>query len=93
MASKTNQPTRRMSVAEFLPWAKAVRVRGEPRYELVDGVPVAMSPERTLHRQTKLAVAIALLSAVRRAQLPCQVEPDGSTRPPGAIPPGRTSAP
>jgi Uma2 family endonuclease len=38
-----------------------------------------MSPERTLHRQAKLAVAIALLSAVRRAQLPCQVEPDGAT--------------
>src|SRR5262245_50410438 len=79
MTSKANQPTRRMTVAEFLPWAEAARARGEPRYELVDGVPVAMSPERTLHRQTKLAVAIALLSAVRRAQLPCHVEPDGAT--------------
>lgn len=79
MTTKANQPTRRMTVAEFLPWAKAARARGEPRYELVDGVPVAMSPERTLHRQTKLAVAIALLSAVRRAELPCHVEPDGAT--------------
>jgi Uma2 family endonuclease len=79
MTTKTNQPTRKMTAAEFLPWAEAARARGEPRYELVDGIPVAMSPERTLHRQTKLAAAIALLSAVRRAHLPCQVEPDGAT--------------
>jgi Uma2 family endonuclease len=68
-----------MTVAEFLPWAEAARARGEPRYELVDGVPVAMRPERSLHGRTKLAVAIALLSAIRRAGLPCHVQPDGAT--------------
>ena len=79
MTTKANQPTGRMTVAEFLPWAEAAQARGEPRYELVDGVPVAMSPERSVHGQTKLAVAIALLAAVRRAQLPCHVQPDGAT--------------
>jgi hypothetical protein len=79
MTTKANQPTRKMTVAEFLPWAEAARARGEPRYELVDGIPVAMSPERSLHGQNKLAVAIALLAAVRRAQLPCHVQPDGAT--------------
>ena len=67
-----------MTVAEFLPWAEAALARGEGRYELVDGTPVAMSPERALHGQTKLAVAVALLSAIRRAKLPCHVQPDGA---------------
>jgi Uma2 family endonuclease len=79
MATKTDQPSRKMTAAEFLPWAEAAQARGEPRYELIDGVPIPMSPERSIHGQTKLAVAIALLAAVQRAGINCHVQPDGAT--------------
>jgi Uma2 family endonuclease len=38
-----------MTVEEFLPWAEGK----EGRWELHDGVPVMMSPERSLHAETK----------------------------------------
>ena len=38
-----------MTVEEFLPWAEGK----EGRWELHDGVPVMMSPERALHAETK----------------------------------------
>jgi Uma2 family endonuclease len=72
----TQSKPRRMNVAEFLEWA-AAQPRG--RYELVRGEVVAMAPERARHSLTKLAVAVALREAVKRAGLPCTVFPDGMT--------------
>lgn len=79
MPNPLRQPPHRMTVAEFLPWAEEARVRGEGRFELVDGVVRAMNAERVVHAETKLAVAVAFLAAIRRAGLPCHVMPDGAT--------------
>jgi Uma2 family endonuclease len=62
-----------MTVEEFLPWAEG----RDGRWELHDGVPVMMSPERTLHADTKGEAYTSLKAAVRKAALPCRVYPDG----------------
>ncbi len=66
---------KRMTVDEFLAWAEGQ----EGRWELQDGEPMAMSPERVAHLETKFAVATALKSAIDRASAPCRVVPDGAT--------------
>jgi len=66
-------PKQMMSADEFLLWAQ----EREGRWELHDGVPVMMSPERVLHGDTKGEAYSALKEAVRRAGLPCKVYPDG----------------
>jgi len=64
-----------MTVDEYLSWAE-----GRPgRYELYAGVVYAMAPERALHATMKFAVQSALLSAIRKAEAPCRVLPDGMT--------------
>ena len=64
-----------MDVDAFLVWAE-----GRPgRWELRDGQPVMMAPERAAHALTKLSAQIALREGVRRAGLPCRVFPDGMT--------------
>ena len=65
-----------MTVEEFIPWAMA-QPRG--RFELVRGEIVAMAPERARHALAKLSVAIALREAIKAANLPCTVFPDGMT--------------
>jgi Uma2 family endonuclease len=62
----------RMTVDEFLTWAEG----REGRWELLDGVVVAMSPERVIHGATTFRVAVALKSAVDKARVPCHVLPD-----------------
>jgi Uma2 family endonuclease len=58
----------RMTVNEFLPWA-----RQQPeRWELFDGVPVAMSPERVVHGDTKYRAARAFDDAIAKARVPCR---------------------
>jgi Uma2 family endonuclease len=65
----------RMNVDEYLAWAE-----GQPgRYELVDGVVYAMTPERAVHAETKLAIHMALAAGIRARRLPCYVMPDGMT--------------
>jgi Uma2 family endonuclease len=65
----------RMNVDEYLAWAE-----GRPgRYELYEGVVYAMSPERVIHAEIKLAVHLALVAAIRGRGLPCHVLPDGVT--------------
>lgn len=62
-----------MTVDAFLAWAE-----GRPRrYERIDGAVVAMSPERLRPAETKLSAQIALRTAVRAAEPPCRVLPDG----------------
>jgi Uma2 family endonuclease len=68
-------PKERMTVDEFLAWAE-----GQPgRYELYHGVVYAMTPERARHAEVKAGVYIALRTAIRRAEVPCHVLPDGMT--------------
>jgi Uma2 family endonuclease len=62
-----------MTADEFLLWAEGK----EGRWELHDGVPVMMSPERLAHIRTKARAMLALEDAVRRTELPCEVFADG----------------
>jgi len=64
-----------MTVDEFLPWAEGQ----DGRWELHDGVPVLMAPERTVHADTKGEAYTSLKAAVRKAALPSRVYPDGVT--------------
>jgi Uma2 family endonuclease len=71
----TALPKHKMSVDEYLAWAQ-----GQPgRFELYAGVVYAVTPERAGHAQVKYAVQTALLVAIRRADLPCHMLPDGMT--------------
>jgi Uma2 family endonuclease len=65
---------RKMTVDEFLAWAEG----REGRWELYNGVPYAMPSERVGHIEVKGAVYLALLRAVRKAAVPCQVLTDGA---------------
>ena len=76
MSASVAAPTTRMTVDEYLDWAER-QPRG--RYELVNGVPIAMSPERNVHALVKGAAYRAMRSAVRSARLGCVVFPDGPT--------------
>jgi Uma2 family endonuclease len=60
---------KRMTVDEFLAWAEGQ----EGRWELYNGVPYRMAPERTGHFEVKYAVQTALLLAIRKAGLPCHM--------------------
>ncbi len=62
-----------MTVEEFLPWAEGK----DGRWELHDGVPVMMSPERSLHAETKAEAYVALREAIQLKGLSCRVYPDG----------------
>lgn len=65
----------RMTVDDYLTWAE-----GRPgRYELIEGLVYAMSPERVLHGKIKLNVAVALANQIRQRGLPCHALPDGMT--------------
>lgn len=68
-------PKERMKVDEFLAWAEGQT----GRYELIDGVVHAMTPERAVHAERKYAVQSALAAGVRARGLPCYMLPDGMT--------------
>ena len=61
------------SIPEYLSWAE----RQEGKFELHDGVIVAMAPERVGHVSAKLAAATALKDAIKKAGVPCQAFVDG----------------
>jgi Uma2 family endonuclease len=65
---------KRLTVPEFLSW---VEKQDQRRFELVRGDVVAMAPERAEHVQAKLAAAMALREAVRRAGVDCQAFVEG----------------
>ena len=65
---------RKMTVDEFLVWAEG----RQGRWELYNGVPYQMAPERTRHGEVKFAVQLALLRAIRNAGLECHMLPDSS---------------
>ena len=57
-----------MTVNEFLRWAK----QQPEQWELLDGVPTAMSPERVIHGDTKYRAARAFDEAITKARVPCR---------------------
>ena len=59
---------------EFIAWALE---QPTGRFELSNGIVVAMVPERASHNQAKLNAAIALRSAIGARGLPCRVMTDG----------------
>ncbi len=63
-----------ISVPEFLAWAEK---QPQGKFELHDGVIVAMAPERVGHVQDKRRMANALEDAIKNAGVPCQAFVDG----------------
>ncbi len=64
-----------LNVDTFLAWATG----REGRWELRDGRPVMMAPERAIHALTKFAAQEQLKAAIVSAGLPCRMFPDGMT--------------
>ncbi|MGO9418744.1 Uma2 family endonuclease [Roseiarcus sp.] len=62
-----------LTIEEFLLWAEG----REGGWELFDGVPVKMSPERLAHTRVKKFAARALDDALAQARLPCEAVTDG----------------
>jgi Uma2 family endonuclease len=68
-------PQARLTVDDYLTWAE-----GQPgRYELIDGIVHAMTPERAIHAKTKAAVHMALAAQIPQRALSCHALPDGMT--------------
>jgi len=70
------EPDARMTREEYRAWAEQ---QPSGRFERIEGVVVAMSPERLGHNRRKGSARDALRAAVRRAGLPCEVFGDGAT--------------
>jgi len=70
------EPVQRMTRAEYQAWSGQ---QPAGRFERVDGVVVAMAPERVEHNDRKMLAWLALRRWVRDAGLPCHVNGDGMT--------------
>ncbi len=75
-AAIDHEPDLRLSRAEYRRWAEA---QPSGRSERIDGLVVAIAPERLNHADRKALVWLALRRAVVEAGLPCHVYPDGVT--------------
>ena len=64
-----------MTVDAFLAWAEG----RDGRWELFDGRPIAMAPERAAHLEAKAQAWAGLQRAIERAKAPCRALPDGAT--------------
>jgi Uma2 family endonuclease len=64
-----------MDFDAFLEWAEG----RDGRWELREGQPVLMSPERAAHALTKYAAQESLKAGILGAGLPCRMFPDGMT--------------
>lgn len=64
-----------MTVDEYLVWAES----HPGKYELQDGLVVAMAAERASHAEMKFAVQTELRRAIKAAKLNCHMLPDGMT--------------
>jgi hypothetical protein len=65
-----------MSRADYRRWAEA---QPSGRFERIDGLVVAMAPDRLSHVDRKSLVWLALRRPVAAAGLPCHVYGDGAT--------------
>jgi Uma2 family endonuclease len=75
MAKARDELAGRMTVEQFLVWLEDQPEH--PRYELIDGVPVAMAPGRAAHARLKAEIWLALRDGIKSGGLPCEVFPDG----------------
>jgi Uma2 family endonuclease len=66
----------RFTADEFIAWAME---QPSDRYELENGLVVAMSPERVRHAIAKGQAWLALRNAIAAHGLACQAVPDGAT--------------
>ena len=72
----THEPEERMTREDYRAWASQ---QPSHRFERIEGVVVAMAPERAAHNRRKGSARDALRAAVQRAGLPCEVFADGMT--------------
>ena len=70
------EPEARVTREEYRAWAEQ---QPSHRFERIEGVVVAMTPERLGHIRRKRSACEALRAAVRKAGLPCEVFADGTT--------------
>jgi Uma2 family endonuclease len=70
------EPDDRMTRESYRAWAEK---QPSHRFERIEGVVVAMAPERAVHNLRKASARDALRAAVRNAGLPGQVFTDGMT--------------
>lgn len=77
MTAKRKQqlPTGPMTVDEYLVWADS----HPGKFELHDGVIIAMAAERVGHAVMKFEVQTELERAIKKAKLDCTMMPDGMT--------------
>jgi Uma2 family endonuclease len=71
-----HEPEERMTREDYRAWAEQ---QASHRFERIEGVVVAMAPERAAHNRVKRSAWQALSAAVQRAGLPCEVFADGMT--------------
>jgi Uma2 family endonuclease len=64
----------RFTADEFIAWAAE---QGAGRFELADGVVVAMAPERVGHSLAKVDAVVSLRAAIKARDLACEALPDG----------------
>jgi Uma2 family endonuclease len=73
--AQTYEPETPMTREQFLAW---VEQQSSGRFERIDGIVVAMAPERASHNLRKVSACLALRRAAREAKLTsCQVFGDG----------------
>lgn len=70
------EPEARMTREDYRAWAEQ---QPSHRFERIEGVVVAMAPERLGHIRRKASARDTLRAAVQRAGLPCEVFADGAT--------------
>jgi Uma2 family endonuclease len=70
------EPCERMTRTEYKAWRER---QPHGRFERIDGVVVAITPERVEHNDRKMQAWLALRRAVRDAGVPCHVNGDGMT--------------
>jgi Uma2 family endonuclease len=75
-AAANPDPALRMSREDYRLWAEQ---QPTGRFERIEGVVVAMAPERANRADRKALIWLALRQAVAAAGLPCHVYPDGMT--------------
>jgi Uma2 family endonuclease len=70
------EPVQCMTREEYRAWVERQPIG---RFERIDGVVVAMAPERVEHNDRKMLAWLALRRAIRDAGGPCHVQGDGMT--------------
>jgi Uma2 family endonuclease len=70
------EPVQSMTRTEYRAWAERQPVG---RFERIEGVVVAMAPERVEHNDRKMSAWMALRRAISDAAAPCHAHGDGMT--------------